>query len=769
MTALLTQNLPLLAGAPNGIKKLRELILELAVRGKLLPQDPSDEPARELLKRVTEEKARLEAEGKIKKQKPMTEVSEEETPFDLPQGWEWSRLEQISSDVRYGFTASADHQSLEPLLLRITDIQNDEVNWASVPGCDVSPSEVAGYELRDGDIVIARTGGTIGKSYLVTGLTQLAVFASYLIRIGRLDSTYSKFTKVFLGSQLYWKQLYAHSMGTGQPNVNGTALKGLLISLPPLAEQHRIVAKVDELMALCDRLEVQQADAESAHARLVQALLDSLTQARDAADFATNWQRLVEHFHTLFSTESSIEALKQTLVQLAVMGKLVPQEPSDEPASALLKRITEKKALLVAEGRIRKQKDLGGVTEPLVSFSVPQGWTVTTIGEAIICRDGERIPVSQAEREGREKKYDYYGASGVIDKIDGYLFDKPLLLVGEDGANLINRSTPIAFIARGRYWVNNHAHVLDGISEQLLRYVELYFNAIDLKPYVTGTAQPKMNQAKMNGIPLALPPEGEQHRILAKVDELMILCYQLKTQLIQARRFNEQLAVVLVERALVADTNFTDTAINQEKARTLLAAEIVQQLHCEKRMGRVKLQKVISLAEHIARLKEIQSNEERYAAGPHDPALMTQVVQGLRESQWFEELTLDDGKRYEYRPLALSGAHRPAYEALWSTEQRQQISELIGLMRPWDTARCERVATLYSAWNDLLIEGREACETAILQEVLHGWNESKLKYSETQWRAELAEMQQHSFLIPTGFGNRTIRGKLTLPGFEQSI
>lgn len=143
-------------------------------------------------------------------------------------------------------------------------------------------------------------------------------------------------------------------------------------------------------------------------------------------------------------------------------------------------------------------------------------------------RDGERIPVSKEERNVRAKTYDYYGASGVIDKIDGYLFDKPLLLIGEDGANLINRSSPIAFMARGKYWVNNHAHVIDGFSESFLRYLEVFINSTDLAPYVTGTAQPKMNQAKMNSIPVAVPPEAEQRRIVAKVDELMALCDRLE-------------------------------------------------------------------------------------------------------------------------------------------------------------------------------------------------------------------------------------------------
>ncbi len=256
------------------IDALKQTLLQLAVMGKLVPQDPSDEPASELLKRIAEEKARLAAEGKIKKPKPLTEIAEEEKTFELPAGWDWCQLGQISSDIQYGFTASANHQMGEPLFLRITDIQNDRVNWESVPGCDISPDEITGYELKDGDIVIARTGGTIGKSYLVSGLTHLAVFASYLIRVGRLDSTYPDFTKVFLGSQFYWKQLYANSMGTGQPNVNGTALKGLLFPLAPMAEQHRIVAKVDQLMTLCDQLKTRLTQARQLNEQLASTLVE---------------------------------------------------------------------------------------------------------------------------------------------------------------------------------------------------------------------------------------------------------------------------------------------------------------------------------------------------------------------------------------------------------------------------------------------------------------------------------------------------------------
>jgi hypothetical protein len=179
-------------------------------------------------------------------------------------------------------------------------------------------------------------------------------------------------------------------------------------------------------------------------------------------------------------------------------------------------------------------------------YELPPSWTWVRFGEIMDNRDGERIPVSKEERETKAKTYDYYGASGIIDKIDHYLFDKPLLLIGEDGANLINRSTPIAFIARGKYWVNNHAHVLDGISEDFLQFIELHINAINLEKYVTGSAQPKMNQAKMNSIPIALPPLAEQRRIVAKVEQLMALINQLETQLTASRATAARLLEALV-------------------------------------------------------------------------------------------------------------------------------------------------------------------------------------------------------------------------------
>ena len=151
---------------------------------------------------------------------------------------------------------------------------------------------------------------------------------------------------------------------------------------------------------------------------------------------------LTDNLPLLAGAPNGIKKLRELILELAVRGKLVPQDPNDEPASELLKRIAEEKARLIAEGTLRVSRDMNPLDRGAQAYGLPESWQWISFGSVMFSRDGERIPVSKDDRNGREKNYDYYGASGVIDKIDGYLFDKPLLLIGEDGANLINRSTP---------------------------------------------------------------------------------------------------------------------------------------------------------------------------------------------------------------------------------------------------------------------------------------------------------------------------------------
>ena len=222
----------------------------------------------------------------------------------------------------------------------ITDIQDNSVDWFSVPGCEIGEKALLQFKLEKGDILVARTGGTIGKSFLVQDVPVAVVFASYLIRVQGSHEIYDRYLKLFLESPIYWIQLHDGSRGAGQPNVNGQTLGKMLVPLPPFAEQHRIVAKVDELMTLCDRLEAARVEREATRDRMATASLARLnTPDPDPATFQNHATFALNNLTPLTTRHDQIKALRQTILNLAVRGKLVPQNPNDEPASELLKRI----------------------------------------------------------------------------------------------------------------------------------------------------------------------------------------------------------------------------------------------------------------------------------------------------------------------------------------------------------------------------------------------------------------------------------------------
>lgn len=538
-----------------GIKKLRELILELAVRGKLVPHDPNDEPASELLKRIAAEKAELVKQGKIKKQKPLPEISEDEKPFELPEGWEWARLIDIMADIHYGYTASAD-ETKEIKLLRITDIQDDKVNWGTVPGCDISEKMAEQYKLINNDIVIARTGGTVGKSYLVEDINVPSVFASYLIRLKYLSPMQAGYTKIFLGSQLYWKQLYDGTSGTGQPNVNGNTLKAIILPIAPINEQHKVISKVDELMSLCDQLEQQSLTSLEAHQQLVETLLTTLTESQNAEELAEHWARISQHFDTLFTTETSIDMLKQTILQLAVMGKLVPQDPSDEPASELLKRIEQKKAQLVKEGKIKKQKPLPPVSDEEKPFELPKGWEWCRIGSVINIR---------AELVKPDNYYDFFQvAPDIIEKGTGKVISQRTVKEsGIKGPNSrfyknqivyskIRPSLSKAFIAEYDGLCSADMYPLDCFinTGYLLKVILSEVFLIQVRAAENRIKMPKLNVESLSNILIPVPPAGIQSAIFSKISQMDTFCDTLKSHLQSAQQTQLNLADALTDVAL---------------------------------------------------------------------------------------------------------------------------------------------------------------------------------------------------------------------------
>ena len=481
-------------------QELKNSILQLAIQGRLVEQRPEKGTAQELYKQIQAEKQRLIKAGKIKKEKPLPEITEDEKPFEIPESWMWCRLNDIvAKTVKRGKSPTYIAKSNTLVFAQKCNTKAGYIDLSLAQCLDETKLSKYPEEefMLNNDIVLNSTGnGTLGRVGIYRNSDnpngRPIVSDSHVTIIRTNIHVDSEF--VFYALKYY--QPYMEKLGSGSTNqteLSAGVLKALLFPLPPLAEQKRIVAKIEELLPLVDRYEAA-------------------------------WTRL-EDFNRHFP-----EDMKKSILQQAIQGKLVEQRPEEGTAQELYEEICTEKQRLIKAGKIRKEKGTySEIKDDEILFDIPSTWMWVRFGQVMINRDAERIPLSVSERNKLDKIYDYYGASGVIDKVDRFLFDKKLLLIGEDGANLLARSTPIAYLAEGKYWVNNHAHVLDCIDGKLsLEYVMYFINAISLAKYVTGTAQPKMNQEKMNSIPVPLPPLAEQKRIVARLEELLPLCERLK-------------------------------------------------------------------------------------------------------------------------------------------------------------------------------------------------------------------------------------------------
>ena len=437
----------------------------------------------------------------------------DEVPFEIPDSWEWVRLIDVCEYIQRGKSPKYSPIKKYPVVAQKC---NQWSGFSIEKAQFIEPNSLSSYGperlLQDNDLMWNSTGlGTLGRMAIYKTAAnpyELAVADSHVTVIRPLKQfVLPEYLYYYFANPSVQSVIEDQADGTTKQKELATAtIKAYLTPIPPLDEQRRILAKLSEVLPVVKNYGV---------------VYDETTAMQEAFP----------------------ESLKKSILQEAVQGKLVPQDPSDEPAEALLERIRAEKQRLIKEGKIKKDKHesvifrrdnshyekLDGVERCIDDeppFEIPENWCWVRFGTALVNRDAERIPLSVSQREKLDKKYDYYGASGVIDKVDRYLFDKPLLLVGEDGANLLLRSKPIAFIASGQYWVNNHAHVIDAVAGVDLRYIALFINATNLAPYVTGTAQPKMNQEKLNSILVPLPPTNEQRRIVSAFEGIAAIIQQ---------------------------------------------------------------------------------------------------------------------------------------------------------------------------------------------------------------------------------------------------
>lgn len=361
-----------------GIKKLRELILELAVRGKLVPQDPHDEPASELLKRNEERKKEL-ARNNGMKTTASTNIHGNEYYIDTPEKWSWIRLGNLAKFIDYrGKTPHKKENGIR--LITAKNIRKGYIDLN--PEEFISEEDYISWMTRGfpkcGDILFT-TEAPLGNAAIID-LDGKFALAQRSICFQWHTPEISPFILIQILAIPFQSQLSDKSTGMTATGIKASKLKEIPVILPPYQEQIRIVSKVQEFMSLCDQLEQQSLTSLDAHQQLVETLLETLTDSQNAEELAENWARISEHFDTLFTTEASVDALKQTILQLAVMGKLVPQDPNDEPASELLKRIAQEKAQLVKEGKIKKQKPLPPISDEEKPFELPEGWEWCRLG-----------------------------------------------------------------------------------------------------------------------------------------------------------------------------------------------------------------------------------------------------------------------------------------------------------------------------------------------------------------------------------------------------
>ena len=564
---MLLSNLELLAAAPGGVARLRELILTLAVQGKLVPQDPADEPASVLLQKIRAEKDRLIAAKALKREKNEPALTDDELPFELPDSWSWVALGEVIDIVR-GITFPADQKTREAAPGRIACLRTSNVQlaieWDDLLFVDRSFMGREDQLIQHHDIVMsmANSRELVGKVALIEHVPHAeATFGGFLgvLRPRKIEPRYA----MAVLRTPYARSLLidSSSQTTNIANVSLAKLRPLPFPLPPEAEQSRIVTRVEELMRLCDALEAKGQLGAAQHTQLVSTLLGTLTASATPDELADHWQRVAQHFDLLAGRPEAIDALEQTLLQLAVRGLLVPQDPQDEPASALLQKIRTEKDRLIATGQIKQGKPLPPITDEEKPFELPVGWEWGRL---------EQLSIAIVDCPHSTPKFVESGRLCLDTNSfkQGVLLPHKLRFVDEStfverNARLAPQPGDLVFAREGS--VGESILIPDGVDACLGQRVMLFrFSTQVSKEFVRlaisstsfldallamhkGIGAKHVNVGDMRNAVIPLPPLPEQSRIVTRVTVLRRLCADLRQRLAERQSVQARLAEALVQ------------------------------------------------------------------------------------------------------------------------------------------------------------------------------------------------------------------------------
>ena len=557
-----------LADAQSGVKKLRELILQLAVQGKLVPQNLADQPARELLKEIKSEIAVQVEQRVINTPKNLSKIKSEEVPFGLPVGWEWTRLGEIGV-TNIGLTYSpSDVSDIGIPVLRSNNIQEGKLDLSDLKRVkkDVKKSLM----VNEGDLLICARNGSrrlVGKTALITGLSEEMAFGAFM---AIFRSRINKYLLYFINSPLFRNMIdEVNTVTINQITQNN--LRSTIFPLPPLEEQKRIVAKVDQLMPLCDELEARQQKQQQGRKRLNNSALDALLTVRKPDEFASHWQRICNNFDLLYDHPETIAKLRAAILQLAVQGKLVPQDPNDETASFLLERVKIEKERLVQEKKIKPPKPLPEIQAEDLPYALPRGWEWVHLGALNEFINGDRSKKYPNRREYVSEGIPWINTGHI--EPDGSLTQRDMNFISREKFDSLGSgkimSGDLLYCLRGATFgktaiVDPYDEGAIASSLMIIRPYAPCFNQYlyhylispvgrsQIFRFDNGSAQPNLSANSVRKYVYPLPPLAEQERIVTKVNQLMALCDELEAKLNQAQQHSENLMTATVRQILVA-------------------------------------------------------------------------------------------------------------------------------------------------------------------------------------------------------------------------
>jgi type I restriction enzyme S subunit len=554
-----------ISDASDAVARLRKFILDLAVRGKLVEQDAKDDPTSELLDQIASRRKDNRSKKSSKVGRSALGMSPEKALIETPPTWRWLRIDEIGI-TQTGTTPPSG----EPLyfgnfipFVKPADLNGNSIDYA---GAGISEAGIQYSRLiSKRSILMVCIGATLGKANLtdrdVCCNQQINAVTPYVDEL-------AEFTLLALKAS-YFQELAWAKAGTGTlPILSKGKWEQLPIPVPPIAEQHRIVAKVDELMALCDRLEATQHEQETRREQLTASVHHHLNNGEDAEELRTHAQFFIGHFPRLTTRPDQIKQVRQTILNLAVRGKLVPQSPNDEQASKLLKRIEAEKRRLVRDGVIGKQASLATIDESTLPFCLPSGWCWSRLGGLVqLVTSGSRDWAKYYSSEGAiflrmgNLSRDSYrlrlsNIQHVSPPIDGEGSRTKL----KEGDILISITGEVGLLGLipsgfGDAYINQHTCLVRPMEQLMGCYLPQVFCAPFGQEQFDEPQRGLKNSFRLTDVTdflVPVPPLAEQHRIVAKVDELMVLCDKLEASLRTTKTETSRLLASVLHHALEA-------------------------------------------------------------------------------------------------------------------------------------------------------------------------------------------------------------------------